>query len=48
MLAIKNLVSRSQTTTVDGLGEIEYTALGDLYPYAWGWDAAVHAIGYLL
>lgn len=46
MLAIKNLVSRSQTTTVDGLGEIEYTAPGDLYPYAWGWDAAVHAIGY--
>ena len=46
MLAIKNLASRSQTTTVEGLGEIQYTAPGALYPYAWGWDAAVHAMGY--
>ena len=44
--AIKNLASRSQTTTVEGLGEIQYTAPGELYPYAWGWDAAVHAMGY--
>ena len=45
-ICIKNLVNRSQTVTVKELGEIQYTAPGSLYPYAWGWDAAVHAIGY--
>ena len=46
-MCIKNLVSRSQTATVDGgLGDVHYTAPGSLYPYAWGWDAAVHAMGY--
>ena len=46
MLALKNLVSRSQTVDVPGLGVLQYTAPGALYPYAWGWDAAVHAAGY--
>lgn len=46
MLALKNLVSRSRRVDVPGLGTLQYTAPGSLYPYAWGWDAAVHAAGY--